>query len=61
MKHFTPFFIFFLFLFVGNIGKTQSEYYNQNWAFKVYLVNIKPVEIKGNGEISPSDLNGILS
>lgn len=42
----------FLFLFHVFTGKSQSEYYNQNWAFDVYLMDQYPYEIKGNGEFS---------
>lgn len=52
MKNFTCLSFSLLFLFHAFTGKSQSEYYNQNWAFDVYLIGLHPIELKTNGEFS---------
>ncbi len=52
MKNFTCPLFSFLFLFHAFTGKSQSDYYNQNWAFGVYLLAHDPIQLKTNGEFS---------
>lgn len=52
MKNFTCLSFSLMFLFHAFTGKSQSEYYNQNWAFDVYLIGVQPIQLKTNGEFS---------